>query len=510
MKSFRSYVTMFLSVMVFFIGAAPTFAAEAPQVGTPEYYAFISKTVNSQMEYVAGGRDNPEYRNFIERWTEATQPNMEKLEWYTYLPPRNEDMVWESFFSGDRAWNVLRDEFYRLANELDITNPNLSAAEKVARIDAWAAGEGYRGKVIGSIDEVSAAERAWVVESGSKIYLAGPFVNYDRSIDGNTYNCSSRAAGLICLYRLAGVPAAHMSLSAPSTAHAEAIYYLNNQWWVTAGRNYTDGSPMQLADYAATSDINAGGLRLDDRIFHQAQIGVAERLFSIDQTTGRQSNYNMIKDVDEPWISPNGEEDFMFKLLRSPYVHPEKPLTRGEVAKLLCDYVRVVPMRSSQAFSDVPESHPYAPYIWAANRLGLMTGSDGSFNPDGGLPMQEFAVIANRLTGYTKQLIEGIIRAGTVKSPRAAQILPKLSAQGSNPKVFADANNIAAWAKPSIDEFSKFGILVGDNNGYLHPAEPLSRLRFLVFMAKLDSTFEVVGGSGVFAEIFLTHSVPLF
>jgi hypothetical protein len=74
----------------------------------------------------------------------------------------------------------------------------------------------------------------------------------------------------------------------------------------------------------------------------------------------------------------------------------------------------------------------------------------------------------------------------------------------SSPKVFADANKIAAWAKPAVDEFSRLGILEGDGKGYLSPAEPLSRLRFLVFLDKfntrLDGKNPMLPGMTVFSR----------
>ncbi|MDR2063417.1 MAG: S-layer homology domain-containing protein [Candidatus Nomurabacteria bacterium] len=509
----RGLLAGILAAVLVITGAGTAFAAEVPQIGTPEYYVFIDESPNYQMEYVAGGRDTPEYRALVERWVEAMLPNMEDMSWYTYLPRQNEDMVWKAFHSGNPNWSIMRDELYRLANELDITNSDLSTEEKVARIDTWAAGDGYRGKVIGSIDEVSASERPWVVTEGGKTYLAGPFVNHARTIDGKTYDCDQRAVGLEWLYRLAGVPAVFLALSARAlpVGHMETMYYLNNQWWVSAGRNYTDGNAMLLTDYVATSDVTTG-YTLEDCSFPIAEIRVMEELVSIDKTTGEQSNYNFIKDVNESWIRPTGEENFMFKLLQSPYAHPEKSLMRGEVAKLLCDYIHIVPMRNEQVFSDVPTTHQYAPYIWVMSRLGLMTGDDnGNFNPDSGLSMQEFAVIANRVVEYVRQLVKGVDKSrwGGTSPGKIGIILSKLEAPSGQSKTFADAKQIASWAKPAIDEFSKYGILVGDGNGYLKPTETLSRLRFLVFLSKMDDRFEAIGGEGVFNGVIATPR-PLF
>jgi hypothetical protein len=91
----------------------------------------------------------------------------------------------------------------------------------------------------------------------------------------------------------------------------------------------------------------------------------------------------------------------MSHLLQKPYAYPEKTLTRGEVAKLICNHSGVVPMRNEQVFSDVPLNHPYSRYIWAMNELGIMMGNgDGTFRPDSELSMQEFAVMAVRVAEW--------------------------------------------------------------------------------------------------------------
>jgi hypothetical protein len=198
------------------------------------------------------------------------------------------------------------------------------------------------------------------------------------------------------------------------------------------------------------------------------------------------------------------------------YVHPEVKLTRGEVAKLLCSYLRQKPMRNKQVFSDVPTSHQYAPYIWAMTRLGIMTGdSDGAFRPDNELSMQEFAVVAQRVSIWGKAYLTDRVASlqyYTSESPPSYETNWKAalsrfdSPPNNKPKVFADADKIASWAKPAVDEFSQLGILSGDGNGYLKPTEPLSRLRFLVFLEKFDA---LLGGSTMHTMIF-SPSVAVF
>jgi hypothetical protein len=204
--------------------------------------------------------------------------------------------------------------------------------------------------------------------------------------------------------------------------------------------------------------------------------------------------------------------DFMLRLLRKPYAYPEEKLTRGMVAKLLCNYLGTVPMKNDQVFSDVPVSHDYSPYIWAMNRLGIMNGNgDGTFRPDSELSMQEFAVMAERLIQYEKAKAVELSKNWRDTNPFMDVYTPEEIADidaeykkraeegfdppvGSLPKIFADNNQIASWAKPAVDEFSRWGILEGDSSGsssHLHPTEPLSKTRFLVFLYKFDQKLDL-------------------
>jgi hypothetical protein len=245
---------------------------------------------------------------------------------------------------------------------------------------------------------------------------------------------------------------------------------------------------------------------------------VVARDFDIDAAYMLPNDGNAILDVDESWINGSRMEPFMFRLLHKPYARPDKALTRGEVAKLICNYIGVVPMRNERIFSDVPPSHEYAPYIWAMNQLGIMTGNgDGTFRPDSELSMQEFAVMAHRVMEWGKQKAEYMAEHWLETNPWADQMTPEEIADHnkerrdvvintytptySEPMNFADKDKIASWAKDAVNELSKYGysenrILSGDENGYLKPAEMLSKVRFLVFMYKFNHRFDLYKAYG--------------
>jgi hypothetical protein len=223
-----------------------------------------------------------------------------------------------------------------------------------------------------------------------------------------------------------------------------------------------------------------------------------------------------VLDLNETWIDVQAER-FILNLLRQPYAYPEKKLTRGEVAKILCNFIGTVPMKNDQIFSDVQVSHDYSSYIWVMNKLGIMGGiGDNKFNPDAELTIQEFAVMAMRVLEYrneeiAKQSADELkeIESNPTDWPPDLQytqdVVRRLKEKvdwktrianisSSTPIVFADNAKIASWAKPAVDEFSKFGILQGnsaDSNSRLNPTEALSKTRFLVFMFKFEEKLKL-------------------
>jgi hypothetical protein len=320
---------------------------------------------------------------------------------------------------------------------------------------------------------------------------------------------------------LAGIPAVGVEMNLGGVHHTEAFCYLNDAWL------HAEDITETFTDFFGK--MNPNFVRNAPTVFDED--GAAQHYYSPIEDVSIK-----IIDIDEGWIGQDAER-FMFKLLRKPFAYPNQKLTRGEVAKLLCNYIGVVPMRNEQIFSDVPVGHGYSSYIWVMNKLGIMGGVGGDrFNPDAELTVQEFAVMANRviqwgkaeaeeyLKNWTPEIafgVESILilpleeiedkvlsgyewpdNVGVVTEESIAEAYARAEKRvekfnppaNSTPKVFADSDKIASWAKPAVDEFSKFGILQGDSAGSdsrLNPTEPLSKTRFLVFMFKFEEKLKL-------------------
>jgi hypothetical protein len=288
--------------------------------------------------------------------------------------------------------------------------------------------------------------------------------------------------------------------AAPAPSHAEAAYWLNDTWWVTAGRNYNDGRPINLLDYAMNPTVTNGVDYYVSTIDADGCNGrLAMGVIKPDPTGQSLSRtiFDFILDLDVAWIRPNVEGNFMNeRLFYNAFLRNNIKLTRAEVAKLLCQYLKRAPMRSDQVFADVPSTHTYASYIRAVSDLDLMTGDDQNlFHPDGELTIQEFAVIADRIVDWGKQYLRDLIASGSSRKGSSqmtpAQQLSQIEAAevAGKPKSFADADKIVPYAMMAVERLSALGILSGDGNGYVKPTDSLDRLRFSVLLFKLDEKF---------------------
>lgn len=113
------------------------------------------------------------------------------------------------------------------------------------------------------------------------------------------------------------------------------------------------------------------------------------------------------------------------------------------------------PEVNGTSFNDVAAEQWYADSIsWAVeNQIAYGTAS-GMFSPDRAVSRQELAVI---LWNYAK----------TIGVETAAADNTSLS--------FKDTDQAEVWARPALQWASSSGILQGDDNGLLNPADPATR-----------------------------------
>jgi hypothetical protein len=474
-KHAKSLLVVLLAILALAITTQPAFAgvheeilATGAEQYSEEYYAYAEMYAQYVLDML------------------PTASETEALARMTILPEYDEMQKWSDFFvQGDPE--AMRDEVYSLANKWDLTNPNLSVDEKIKRITDWA-------------------------NSGYPLQSPLGWSGWHTSDSGvkAIYDCDTIASGMSALYRMAGIPAFQLAMSWWGSNHVEGFFFANGTW-----RHVK--SQETVIEYFR--ELNARTPDTKPVVYIGNSVGWFGSFGEL--------NRDYILDVDESWVN-EGYEQFMSDLLQRPYLYPEKTLTRGEVAKILCNYLSAIPMKNEQVFSDVPLSHPYSCYIWAMNECGIMMGNgDGTFRPDSELSMQEFAVMAMRATrlsaeqaikyvtsyiqdikndpinwppdnDYTKNVIKRYEESLSESRDFLNPEIPLRS--GRPPKVFADNDKIAAWAKSAVDDLSILGVLEGDSKGNdsrLNPAEPMSRVRFLVFLRKLGSDTKLSIGLGL-------------
>ncbi|MDR1328683.1 MAG: transglutaminase-like domain-containing protein [Oscillospiraceae bacterium] len=483
-KRIRSLFVMLLAATLLFTFSAGVAAAEA-------------KTVHEQILDTGAEYGTSEYYAFTKAWSDyflsllPTDKEPEALKRLTLLPKYDDEGAWFSWFSGGGGKNhetelFLRNEVFRIAEKLDLTSSALSLSEKASRINKYCDSLEYRGRNI----KYGLARGEYTDENGYH------------------FNCDTYAMWLVALHRLAGIPATNNFMELFGINHTECFVYVDNAW------RFAKDHSVTFTEYFSS----------------MANRHILGAFSFVHDSYGLEAD-NSILDVDEEWIGRSAE-GFISRLLQKPFVYPEEELTRGMVAKLLCHYLGVVPMRNEflfslkddLSFSDVPASHEYAPYIWAMNKLGIMGGvGGGKFSPNAGLTMQEFAVMGYRVMEYrierinasSKQQLEDIrsnpedwpldsiyTQAVIERLERESDYLStRFGSSIREPKVFVDNDKIATWAKSAVDKFSSLDILSGDGTGYLKPTETLSKVRFLVFLYKFNDRLGFYDG-GLSAPLF--------
>ena len=144
---------------------------------------------------------------------------------------------------------------------------------------------------------------------------------------------------------------------------------------------------------------------------------------------------------------------------------PEAPLTRAMLVQILYQ-VAGQPESGISHYSDVPDdSWCYAAVSWASSN-GILTGSGSTFDPERAPARQELAAALYRFAQYSK----------LDTSPRA-----DLSS-------YADADQVASWARAGMEWSVSVGLLAGHSSGdemLLSPSDTVTRAEFSVVLRTL-------------------------
>lgn len=139
---------------------------------------------------------------------------------------------------------------------------------------------------------------------------------------------------------------------------------------------------------------------------------------------------------------------------------PDRTLTRGEAAVVLCRLAGLSPRGSGSAFSDL-RGHWAAGYVQAAYEAGLAAGvGGGRYAPDEPVTRQEIAVMLDR--------VRPGLGGTALKNP-----FPDLSPGGNS------------WSYEAVLRLYAAGVVTGMPDGTFRPRAPVSRAELAVMLSKL-------------------------
>ncbi|WP_019124517.1 S-layer homology domain-containing protein [Peptoniphilus grossensis] len=145
---------------------------------------------------------------------------------------------------------------------------------------------------------------------------------------------------------------------------------------------------------------------------------------------------------------------------------PNKSITRGQFVSVLGRMLNVnVNDYKDQNFKDVKSGMYYSPYITWANKVGIASGvGQGNFAPDKELTREEMAVM---MTKFLK--VSG----------------KNLNAKGKT-NAFKDEDKIQGWAKDSVKEMARLGIVSGMGDGNFDPKSSFTRAQVAQVLYNID------------------------
>ncbi|PKM48072.1 MAG: hypothetical protein CVV03_00445 [Firmicutes bacterium HGW-Firmicutes-8] len=147
---------------------------------------------------------------------------------------------------------------------------------------------------------------------------------------------------------------------------------------------------------------------------------------------------------------------------------PDGLITRAQFSVLLVNALKLTPIDSGKStFGDVPSGHWSYRFVETAAANGLVSGSNGKFNPDLAVTRQEMTVMLVRAAGLEKDVRQlGETEVNTVLN-------------------FQDRDKVAVWAKPYAAMAAKKGFVKGIKPGLFGPLEPATRAQAVVMVKKL-------------------------
>lgn len=144
---------------------------------------------------------------------------------------------------------------------------------------------------------------------------------------------------------------------------------------------------------------------------------------------------------------------------------PEANITRAEFATLLVRALALTSNTGAASFNDVGATDWFAGAVGAAVKAKLVSGfEDGSFQPNAPITREQMAVMVAKALSAAGKTVEG---------------------QGELLNKFNDNTEISSWAKASVSQTVKAGIISGMTDSTFVPSANASRAQAVVMLKRL-------------------------
>lgn len=153
------------------------------------------------------------------------------------------------------------------------------------------------------------------------------------------------------------------------------------------------------------------------------------------------------------------------------HFHPNRSLTRGEMAKILANTLGLTDQGEKNPFADVPADAWYTPFVLRCAAAGIMEGDGINAHPTDVITRQETMTVLGRALN-----IEPVKDAG-------------LSA-------YADGSTVADWAKGYVAAMTKAGVIKGIGENLLAPTQDVTRASIMAILDR--SVAEYINASGTY------------
>lgn len=142
---------------------------------------------------------------------------------------------------------------------------------------------------------------------------------------------------------------------------------------------------------------------------------------------------------------------------------PNDNITRAAFTKLIVEGLKLKPEGKIVSFSDVKAGAWYKESVETAASLGIVTGHDGKFDPNGQITREQMAAIIVRALKYIK---------------------PNESYTSGTPSL-TDYGEISEWAKEAVEISASKELVKGLGNGTFGPQEKATRAQAAVIIYRM-------------------------